>query len=430
MKILVLHSENIFLQTLAELAWRYSSQVAVNRHVVFLEIAKSRKIYSADEIIKKIQQACQELHIPLKWAFGKSQAEAWAFLNYNTENKKALPLEALQIYLDPFQRTEVSPKIPEMIQTFYKLGYKNFFDLDKIPRAGVPSRFGAAGLWALQKAEDLSEPAWPLWKPAEVIIETQSFDPDQRVQNIEALNFILRPSLERLLARLLWRHEALTQLELTLYLEHFSVVKNPVRRWEFSFSFPQTKSLSVMQILKEKLDFDLQKNPLESSVILFEIKVLDKTPLPDRQKDFFSKKEENLETEAVLFSRLQQKIGQDKIFSAIPHHSYAPEKSWKKGSPSPSTASPAVDKGLPLRPLVLLSQAEPLKKIDSFLIYKNKKYQVKSWHGPERLVSDWWSAYFARQYWVVDLAENQRWWVYSDLTKPAAENLFLHGIYD
>ena len=399
----------------------------MNRHLVFLEIQKSREIYSAHEILQNIQKACWELKIPLKWAFGKSPAEAWAFLAYNTQLKEALPLEALQIYLDPFQKHPTPVQVSEMIQAFYKLGYKNFSDLDKLPRAGVPSRFGAAGLWALQQADDLQEINWPLWKPTEVIIETQIFDPDQRVQSIEALSFILRPMMERLMARLTWRHEALTQIQLSLHLEHFSVVKEPTRHWNFSFSFPQTQVLPTLQNIKENLDFDLQKRPLESSVVFFEIKVVDKTPLPDRQKDFFSKKEETLEQTAALIGRLEHKIGKKNIFIANLQESYLPENN---GRSEEAPSNPVQVKKLPLRPLVLLNEARPLKKMGPYLVDQNQKYQIKSWQGPERLVSAWWDAAFARQYWVVDLEDNLRWWVYSDLTRPISENLFLHGIYD
>jgi protein ImuB len=427
MKILALSANKNHLNILAELAWKYSSQIAVNHYVVFLEIEKSKEIYSPFEILQSIQKACEELTIPLRWAFGKSPAEAWAFLAYKTQFKDALPLEALQIYLDPFHKKEVSPVIPQMVQAFHKLGYKNFADLNKIPRSGVASRFGPAGLWALQLAEDNEEIPWPLWRPKETIEETQTFDPDQRVQSVETLGFILRPLLDRLMARLAWRHEALTQVQLTMHLEPFTVVQEPIRSWDFIFSFPQTQNSSVLQILKEKLDFDLQKKPLESSVIYFEMKVLEKVPLPDRQKDFFSKKEENDEMESALISRLHQKLGRENVFHAFPQESYYPEKAWARNCSTGNVINTSV---LPKRPLVLLKKPTPLRKFGSYLIYQNKKHQIKSWQGPEKLASEWWDQFFVRQYWVVEVDNNQRWWVYSDLTKPPSENLFLHGIYD
>jgi hypothetical protein len=134
-----------------------------------------------------------------------------------------------------------------------------------------------------------------------------------------------------------------------------------------------------------------------------------------------------LQKEAALIGRLHQKIGKDSVFSLFPAESYLPEK---KGSPS-FLATQCVEKNhLPLRPLVLLKRAEPLKKIGGYLVRRNKKYRVKSWLGPERLLSEWWIDTFARQYWVVELDEDICWWVYSDLSKAPSENLFLHGIYD
>jgi hypothetical protein len=250
--------------------------------------------------------------------------------------------------------------------------------------------------------------------------ESQIFDPDQGVQHSEALNFILRPLLERLMARLAWRHEAVTRLGLTLHLENYSVVLQPLREWDFIFSFPQTQMLSVLAILKEKLEHDQRRSPLESPVIFVEIHVLEKAPLPNRQKDFFSKKEEDLEVEASLISRLHQKIGEPHVFRACLRASYRPEHGWKKGL-DPMTGPVPV----PLRPLILFKKPRLLRKLGPYLICRHQKFKVVAWQGPERLSSEWWTTAFRRQYWAVTLEDGQRWWIFN-----AGTDLFLHGVFD
>ena len=352
MKVLALQSSRTSqsLELLAEMAWQYSSQVAKNREVVFVEVEKSHHLFSTAEIIQDLHEKARALDLPLKISIGKSPAEAWAFLNYKVSDKNNLPLEALAFYLDPFQQKEISRLTLEMLKTFQRLGFQSFKDLEKLPRQGVSSRFGAEGLWALQSVVCDGQIPWPQWKPQEVLEEFQTFDPDQRVQTTEALNFILRPLLERLMHRLSFRHESMTRLSMSFHLEEFSVVKEVLRDWDFSFSFPQTQILSVLSILKERLDFDLQRKPLESSLIFVEIRVLEKVPLPNRQKDFFSKKEEDLEMEASLISRLHQKIGEKNVFKASPCPSYRPESAWRP------EIGEAIPLPIPLRPLILLKK--------------------------------------------------------------------------
>ncbi len=425
MKVLALQSfrTSRSLELLAEMAWQYSSQVAKNREVVFVEVEKSHHLFSAAEIIQGLHEKAQALDLPLKISVGKSPAEAWAFLNYKVSDKNKLPLQALAFYLDPFQQKEISRLTLEMLKTFQRLGFQSFKDLEKLPRQGVSSRFGAEGLWALQRVTSDDQIPWPQWKPQEVLEEFQTFDPDQRVQTTEALNFILRPLLERLMHRLSWRHESMTRLSMSLHLEEFSVVKEILRDWDFPFSFPQTQILSVLSILKERLDFDLQRKPLESSVIFVEIRVLEKTPLPNRQKDFFSKKEEDLEMEASLISRLHQKIGEKSVFKASPCPSYRPESAWRP------EAGEAIPLPIPLRPLILLKKPQPLQKLGACLILNHKRHLIKSWQGPERLSSEWWTTAFQRQYWIVHLKTGPTWWIFSEASENKPD-LFLHGIFD
>lgn len=428
MKVLVLASQKNFLNLLAEMAWCYSSQVSMNQEVVFLEIEKSQGLYSPQEIAENIQNECQKLNIPLQLSLGKSPAEAWAFLYYKLRSKEKLPLQALAFYLDPFQTKKELKLVPLMIETFQHLGFQSFADLEQLPRLGVASRFGAEALWALQQVDQDQQQSWPPWQPPEVIVESQLFDPDQRVQSCEALQFVLKPLVERIVQRLLWRHEGLCQIELSLHLEKFSVVTEPLRQWSISFSFQQTQAKEILQVLLEKLNFDLQMKPLESSVVFVGLKVLEKSPLADRQKDFFSKKEEDLEKEASLVSRLQQKVGPDHIFKVALQESHRPEATWV--SKENTTKDFKFPLHLARRPLVLFKRPRPLRKWGSDLIYQNRRYKILDWQGPEKIVSEWWISNLTRQYWVVHIEQSPSWWIFSDLSKACTENLYLHGIFD
>ena len=51
---------------------------------------------------------------------------------------------------------------------------------------------------------------------------------------------------------------------------------------------------------------------------------------------------------------------------------------------------------------------------------------LKAW-GPERLRGEWWDSPFERDYYVVDLEDGERLWIYRD---GLAGTLLLHGIFD
>ena len=51
---------------------------------------------------------------------------------------------------------------------------------------------------------------------------------------------------------------------------------------------------------------------------------------------------------------------------------------------------------------------------------------LRAW-GPERLRGEWWSEPFARDYYVVDLEDGERVWIFRD---GLDGSLHLHGIFD
>ena len=53
--------------------------------------------------------------------------------------------------------------------------------------------------------------------------------------------------------------------------------------------------------------------------------------------------------------------------------------------------------------------------------------QVRALWGPERLRGEWWSRPFERDYFVAELTDGMRLWVYRDRRLRA---LFLHGFFD
>ena len=72
---------------------------------------------------------------------------------------------------------------------------------------------------------------------------------------------------------------------------------------------------------------------------------------------------------------------------------------------------------------------QPLRKLGAYLILNHERHLIKSWQGPERLSSEWWTTAFQRQYWIVHLKTGPTWWIFSEASENKPD-LFLHGIFD
>lgn len=89
---------------------------------------------------------------------------------------------------------------------------------------------------------------------------------------------------------------------------------------------------------------------------------------------------------------------------------------------------------LPPRPLELLSAPERVTLLkqehgveQGVVLWRGRRYPLVSLGATERLEAEWWTtAPLARDYWVAEVADGRRFWLYAEPTG----GVYLHGIFD
>jgi protein ImuB len=310
-------------------------------------------------------------------------------------------------------------------------------ELGRAPVRAITSRFGQTGLQAVQRASGLGrESAWPVFRPEERIIETVSVDPDQGIMNLEPVLFLLRPVLDRVMARVRGRAEAVAAFELLVLQERHSGVRQAARNIEFTLHFPHSDAAILMPLVQERLNREFQLQPLEAPVNCLRIETTATVPGPSRQKDFYSRKEEDGEAWGGLVGRLHERLGLTRAFRAAPARTWLPENRVSgyplmHGASAALAAEPRPD--FARRPLVLLKQPKLLRRLQQWFLYEDPgsgqhaRRKCVALEGPERLGGEWWFRTAERSYYRATLEDGAEWWIYRTADSP---HFYLHGVFE
>jgi protein ImuB len=254
------------------------------------------------------------------------------------------------------------------------------------------------------------------------------------------LLFYIKILADRLASRLLGRGERVSRFSLRLWQMNFSHVRRPLREFIFELPLAQSAGTSLLSIIRERLNFQLAREPLQSEVERVELKVLDTNPLKTPQRNFFNRDEEERETRAGLFGRLEERLGKNSVFAAQPVASYVPEKSWCRqmsedffvsdaGLPAPPRPLRIFKKPLPLTREgceLRLSSAPVLESVGTHFA-TGGKWRITAMEGPERVREEWWFSGLERDYYRVETLLGEKLWVFQ---RPGNNKLFLHGVFD
>lgn len=429
------------LQSFAEATLLLTPEVArVGREGVVLEITRSLSLYSKTEIIERLKESLRAFELDLAATLSEAQTApvAIAFARTQVSEFEKLPLSALADLIDPFQadfekRKEVEAEMQRLISIARVLGIETMSEFLTVSSKEWASRLGFWGECASKTVQDQlsgrARIAWPRFRVADKVIETGSLPPEDRVFDLESVSFVLKACIDRLHRRLQGRALALVSLSLEIELEYGSASER-TRRSEFSFSLPQTDSRSTLQLIRERLSREFERQPLSAPVVGVSLVVKDCVQTTEGQKNFFHRHLERKEALSSLVNRLSSRLSMPRVFKARVHESHLPEKSWKKtfdcAGGDHNHKSTALAQSFGERPLVLLSPPRELTRCGMSLFSEMKKWTVASWEGPERVVTEWWNGEDSRDYFKVVTREGETLWVYRAGSRHA---FFLHGVF-
>lgn len=420
------------VQQLAECCLRFSPQVAVGEHWIFLEVGKCRQVYSEESVMARLKVMLQRFGVFGQLSIADDLPTALAFARFKSKNKSNLPVRALKDYLNPFR---YSADLDKMLLQMDKLGIYTIEDFVSLPRKTLTTRFGREGLLAAQQLAETERIVWPHFKVQEKIEEKLILS--AAPESVETLLFFIKTLTDRVASRLVGRGERVCRFLLSIHQEKFSHVAKPLREFNFELPLAQSAGLSLMSIIRERLNTQLTREPLQSEVELVEIKVLDTIPLKTSQKDLLNRDEDEREELASLVARLEEKLGKNSSFVAQAGFSYLPEKSWTRGVGDLTHGTTATVAGgvtsfdlhspYPMRPLRILKEPLALEREGAKIWCEQKAWHIESMSGPERVREEWWNFGSERDYYRIQTKEGEKLWVFQ---RPHMTGLFLQGIYD
>ena len=425
------------VEPFAEACFRLSPQIAIREfEAVFIEVGASYLLYSESSIEARLQMLAQRLlRGSVKITFADTVGDALAAARYpeyaRTKMLSALPLSALSDFVSPFvQEKDIEKRIKKVETSLGALGIHDLGGFASLPRSGLASRFGKPSLeWMAKIWGEIHSP-WVGFHPLPRIIEKEEIkNPESHgiCADLESSLFILRGILDRVMARLRGRGERLLSFRVSM--------KPNQRIWNLDLTLPQGSVAGVIPILRDRLSFDLQRNPFQCPVESIEVEVLESVPGQVLQNHFFSKAQEEQELWSGLIARLSQKLGKNQVFTALPVSRYLPEKSFCREAPQEDTGVSSVVYQPPWegveRPLRLLRNPELLEKVGQQLKGRDGRcWQIRQAQGPERISVEWWkNSRFEpqqRDYYQLLTDSGQKLWIFET---PDA-SVYLHGYFD
>ena len=384
------------LEGLAEACCRFSPQLALGDRAVFIEVGACRRLYSEDSLRLRLSALLRRFGMPARIAFADDIPTALALAMHDRAGKEQLPIEAIQCYSTPFACR--SDSLAKAAQVFRKLGVATVADFMQLRPKGLVRRFGKEGLLVWHLLESAARLPWPRFVPPPKLVETAELDDASSAMDLEQLLFCLKSVVDRALLRVRGHGRLVSGIRLCLEQERHSRVAEPMRLWSIDLAFPQGSALVVLSIVRERLDRDLQRHPLEAPVRRVEVEVTRTVPGQARQRDLFTNKEEELEGFQSVVARLTEKLGFERAFLAAPLESRLPERCWKKTL----EAVPEFRAEVTPRPLRVLKKPQVVRRIENYLVHGRRRWKISAIRGPERLSGDWWFGDRERDYFRIE----------------------------
>jgi protein ImuB len=382
--------KEIAIEKLAENCLRLSPQICFRgKEALFIEYGKCLKIYSEEGFFSRLQVILRRLGLSAQIAKGQDIPDSFVLAKYQKSNLDSLPLDALVDLADPLNRDPVAQKyISKMVLNFSDLGIRTLKEFRKIPSQELVSRFGPVAALCQQRLKSESTVPWPVWKPEEKIFEKFQFPYFEFYGELEPILFELKKQLDHIFQRLWARSLKAQSLEVRIYTETNSFNPRSFKNFHFDFLLPQGQTKGALNIIKERLSKEFEKNPICTPIEGLETRVHSTVPGAMAQKNFFHNREEVAEQFYSLLGQLAEAHGAENVFHAQLMEDRRPEKSWRKTS-KPALSQVNLEGRIPLRPTYLLKP----QKIDvtaGFIHIHKKAFKIVKWSQcVERITGGW-----------------------------------------
>ena len=297
--------------------------------------------------------------------------------------------------IEPGDETEFLNWIPldllglddELELTLARWGIRRLGELARLDTREIGSRLGAAGVELARLARgDVNHRPLVARPKAEEFVEKVELE--YGIEMLEALSFVMRGILERLVARLRLRGLVAGDMMLALDLADR---RRDERRIAVAAATNEVRSLLALLILS------LEKSPPSSAVEAIRISVQPRTPRP-MQSDMFLPPAPAPNRLQVTIARLTALCGLDRVGALFPQNSHRPEAVELKPFAPPPAAPESVSHAPGAINRLVIRAIRPAREVEvmcergmpQFVRGQNLCARVVSIAGPWRRQGEWW----------------------------------------
>lgn len=320
----------------------------------------------------------------------------------------------------PLARLDIEPKLRDSLA---RLGVTSLGQLVRLPGGGILERFGSDAHRLYQLA------AGERWDPLVPVAPPEA--PDERVllddedDNVDRLLFVIKPAIDRLLARLAAKARALTALHVELSLKH-AVGKIELRSDCIKPAAPTLDARALVRLVHLRLTGMPPVAPVNAIRVW-----ADDAPATREQLALFAAKpRRDLRAADEAIARVRAELGDDAVVRAVLREGHLPEASfgWERlvhvvaAKPAPRLVRPLVRRLL-TKPQPLPPQARQVRD-DGWLLSGLEHGAVVRIFGPYVVSGGWWTREQHREYHFAELRRGDCLWVYYDRER---RRWFWHG---
>ncbi len=430
-------ADAIALIGLADWCVRFSPAVAIDApDGLFLDVTGVDHLWNGEaQMLADFRDRLAANGLPFRCAIADTPGAAWALARFSKDGTLAppggqgpllapLPPAALRLETETWTQIE-------------RLGLRQVGQLMAIPRAPFGRRFGRAALTRLDQALGREAEALTFRRPPTPWYARLAF-----AEPISAPQDMIRVTEDvtaRLCARLDTEGQGARRFEICFHRVDGEALPRTI-----GLSLPGRDPVRIAKLFAPKLETVDPGFGIEVVTIRAE----DVEQISGRQTRLDRAREATVEEGlSPLVDRLTNRLGEDRVWRAVPVESYVPELAVGRARPfaKPAQVRPW-DCETP-RPSRLFRRPEPVEDVmaltpddpPTLFRWRGQLHRVRRAEGPERIGEEWWkgqidevSVGHIRDYYRVEDAEGARFWLfraglYGDPQTPP--KWWLHGLF-
>lgn len=404
---------------------------------LFLDIAGVDHLWGGEaQMLADLRARLAANGLRVRCAVADTPGAAWALAHHGPEGAVAPPggQAALLAPLPPLA-LRLPPAAAAQIE---RLGLRNIGQLIDIPRAPLGRRFGQATLERLDQALGRAREALAFRRPPTPWFARLAFA--EPISAPEDMVRVAHDACARLCARLEAEGQGARRFELCYHRLDGKALPVAV-----GLSLAARDPVRLARLFAPKLEavdpgFGVEVVTLAAHAV---------EPISGRQQRLDAQRDPAVEDGlAPLVDRLANRLGEDRVWRAVPVQSHVPEQAAGRARPlaSRAAAAPTWDPEAP-RPVRLFRRPEPLDQVLALtpddpprrFDWRGRTHVVRRAEGPERIAEEWWRREIegvrvdhVRDYYRVEDAEGARYWLfrvglYGDPAAPP--KWWLHGLF-